>query len=106
VIGMPFQDKLKERGRDIPIPITEIVMRLSQIAGKACSELVEGIPAGLAGESPATHRVAASKLQALGMVENEISWLNMYIGLTGLLDCIFHPGTGVFLGTFFAAVFG
>ena len=40
------------------------------------------------------------------MVENERSRLNTYVGLTGRLDRVFHPGTGLFLGTFFAAVFG
>jgi hypothetical protein len=72
------------------------------------------MPTGRAGETPATRRVAASKFvlsvvegpQALGMVASERSLINTGIGLTGLLDCVFHPGTGVFLGTFFAAVFG
>jgi len=51
-------------------------------------------------------RVVASKPQALGMVENERSRLNTYVGLTGRLSRVFHPGASVFLGTFFAAVFG
>ena len=50
--------------------------------------------------------VAASKPQALGMVGNERSRPNTYVGLSGRAGCVFHPGTSIFLGTFFAAVFG
>jgi hypothetical protein len=42
----------------VPLPPT---------AGRACPELVEGMPARRAVETPATQRVAASKPQALGM---------------------------------------